>query len=50
MPILYEIEYIYMLNSILLLTSFLGTAVPNDADSTVFKTVGLSEVTVVEFN
>ena len=49
MPILYEIEYIYMLNSILLLTSFLGTAVPNDADSTVFKTVGLSEVTVVEF-
>ena len=38
-----------MLNSILLLTSFLGTAVPNDADSTVFKTVGLSEVTVVEF-
>ena len=37
-----------MLNSILLLTSFLGTAVPNDADSTVFKTVGLSEVTVVE--
>jgi len=48
-PILYEIEYIYMLNSILLLTSFLGTAVPNDADSTVFKTVGLSEVTVVEF-
>ena len=48
MPILYEIEYIYMLNSILLLTSFLGTAVPNDADSTVFKTVGLSEVTVVE--
>ena len=49
MPILYEIEYNYMLNSILLLTSFLGTAVPNDADSTVFKTVGLSEVTVVEF-
>ena len=48
MPILYEIEYNYMLNSILLLTSFLGTAVPNDADSTVFKTVGLSEVTVVE--
>ena len=48
-PILYEIEYNYMLNSILLLTSFLGTAVPNDADSTVFKTVGLSEVTVVEF-
>lgn len=38
-----------MLNSILLLTSFLGTAVPNDADSTVLKTVGLSEVTVVEF-
>ena len=38
-----------MLNSILLLTSFLGTAVPNDADSTVFKTVGLGEVTVVEF-
>ncbi|WP_315511684.1 TonB-dependent receptor domain-containing protein [Hoylesella nanceiensis] len=38
-----------MLNSILLLTSFLGTAVPNDADSTVFKTVRLSEVTVVEF-
>lgn len=37
-----------MLNSILLLTSFLGTTVPNDADSTVFKTVGLSEVTVVE--
>ena len=49
MPILYEIEYNYMLNSILLLTSFLGTAVPNDADSIVFKTVGLSEVTVVEF-
>lgn len=49
MPILYEIEYNYMLNSILLLTSFLGTAVPNDADSTVFKTVGLGEVTVVEF-
>ncbi len=49
MPILYEIEYNYMLNSILLLTSFLGTAVPNDADSTVFKTVRLSEVTVVEF-
>ena len=49
MPILYEIEYNYMLNSILLLTSFLGTAVPNDADSTVFKIVGLSEVTVVEF-
>ena len=49
MPILYEIEYNYMLNSILLLTSFLGTAVPNDADSTVFKTVGLCEVTVVEF-
>ena len=49
MPILYEIEYNYMLNPILLLTSFLGTAVPNDADSTVFKTVGLSEVTVVEF-
>ncbi len=49
MPILYEQEYNFMLNSILLLTSFLGTAVPNDADSTVLKTVGLSEVTVVEF-
>ena len=37
-----------MLNSILLLANLIGAGIPNEMDTTVFKTVGLNEVTIVE--